>query len=198
MHQKIFAADEYVRDLQASFQKIKDAIQESQQKQKRAADKHRRFLAFKEDDWVLLKFSKARLRHTTGKDWQGMHSGHQKYYAKLARRYYGPFQIQERINETTYRLRLPSSWHIHNAFHVSLLKPFKGTPPTEPLEEEPPKFDELEELLQPEAILRHEDKILRNGKVLRKYLIKFKNYAFDDAKWMREPQLKDSMALVPP
>ena len=66
----------------------------------------------------------------------------------------------------------------------------------EPLEEEPPEFDELEELLQPEAILWHEDKILRNGKVLRKYLIKFKNYSFDDAKWMREPQLKDSMALV--
>ena len=45
----------------------------------------------------------------------------------------------------------------------------------EPLEEEPPEFDELEELLQPEAILRYEDKVLCNGKVLRKYLIKFKN-----------------------
>ena len=51
-------ADEYVHDLQASFQKIKDTIQESQQRQKRATDKHRRFLAFKEDDWVLLKFPK--------------------------------------------------------------------------------------------------------------------------------------------
>ena len=46
------------------------------------------------------------------------------------------------------------------------------------------------------SILRHVDKILRNGKVLRKYLIKFKNYSFDDAKWMIERQLKDSMALV--
>ena len=79
-----------------------------------------------------------------------------------------------------YRLKFPNSWHIHNAFHVSLLKPFKGTPPTEPLEEEPPEFDELEELLQLEAILRHEDKVLRNGEVLRKYLIKFKNYSFDE------------------
>ena len=66
----------------------------------------------------------------------------------------------------------------------------------EPLEEEPLEFDELEEILQVEAILWHEDKILRNGKVLRKYLIKFKNYSFDDDKWMMEPQLKDSMALV--
>ena len=57
-------------------------------------------------------------------------------------------------------------------------------------------INELEELLQPEAILRHEDEILRNGKVLHKYLIKFKKYSFDDAKWMMEPQLKASLALV--
>ena len=54
----------------------------------------------------------------------------------------------------------------------------------------------LEELLQPKAILRHADEILRNGKVLHKYLIKFKNYSFDDAKWMMEPYLKHPMALV--
>ena len=185
MHQNIFAADEYVRDLQMSFEKIKDAIKVTQQKQKSAADKHRRSLDFKVDDWVLLKFPKARLRQTTGKDWQGMPSGHQKYYAKLARRYYGPFQILAKINETAYRLKLPSHWQIHNAFHVSLLKVYKGTPPTEPLIEDPPKFDEREEILQPESILRLEDKLLRNGKILRKYLVKFKNYDFEDARCVR-------------
>ena len=32
--------------------------------------------------------------------------------------------------------------------------------------------------------------------ILRKYLVKFKNYDFEDARWMVEPQLKDSMAIV--
>ena len=81
------------------------------------------------------------------KDWQGEPIGHQKFYAKLAKRYYGPFQILERINKTSYHLKLPSTWHIHNAFHVSLLKPFKGTPPMEPIEEDPPEFEEQEEIL---------------------------------------------------
>ena len=72
-----------------------------------------------------------------GKDLQGMTSVHQKYYAKLARRYCGPFQILAKINETAYRLKLPSHWQIHNAFHVSLLKVYKGTPPMEPLIEDP-------------------------------------------------------------
>ena len=61
MHGKIFTADEYSRDLKESFKKIKDAISISQQKQKTAANKHRRALTFKPKDWVLLKFPKARL-----------------------------------------------------------------------------------------------------------------------------------------
>ncbi|MCO5605607.1 hypothetical protein L7F22_059790 [Adiantum nelumboides] len=154
VHGKIFAADEYSRDLKESFQKIKEAISITQQKQKAAANKHRRALAFKENDWVLLKFPKDRLRHTTGKN----PMGHQKYYAKLAKRYYGPFQILKPINEMAYQLKLPKHWLIHNAFHVSLLKPYKGYPPKEVITEDPP-----EEVLQPESMLRHEDKVLRSG-----------------------------------
>ncbi|MCO5558347.1 hypothetical protein L7F22_011928 [Adiantum nelumboides] len=192
VHGKIFAADEYSRDLKESFQKIKEAISIAQQKQKAAANKHRRALAFKENDWVLLKFPKARLRQTTGKN----PTGHQKYYAKLAKRYYGPFQILKPINEMAYQLKLPNHWLIHNAFHVSLLKPYKGEPPREAIIEDPPEVEGQEEVLQPESVLRHEDKVLRNGKIIRRYLIKFKNYPFEDAKWMQGTQLKDSLHLV--
>ncbi|MCO5613087.1 hypothetical protein L7F22_067361 [Adiantum nelumboides] len=191
VHGKIFAADEYSRNLKESFQKIKEAISIAQQKQKATANKHRRALAFKENDWVLLKFPKARLRHTTGKN----PTGHQKYYAKLAKRYYGPFQILKPINEMAYQLKLPKHWLIHNAFHVSLLKPYKGEPPKEAIMQDPPEV-EGQEVLQPESVLRHEDKVLRNGKIIRRYLIKFKNYPFEDAKWMQGTQLKDSLHLV--
>ncbi|MCO5569514.1 hypothetical protein L7F22_023227 [Adiantum nelumboides] len=196
MHGKIFAANEYSRDLHDSFAKIKEAISIAQQKHKAAADKHRRPVHFSTNDWVLLKFPKARLRHTTGKSWHGELTGHQKYYAKLARRYYGPFQILRSINETAYQLKLPSHWPIHNAFHVSLLKAYKGDLPQEPILDDPLEFEGTEEIFQPEHIIRHEDKVLRNGKVLCKYLIKFKKYPFEDAKWMQEPQLKDNMSMV--
>ncbi|MCO5592411.1 hypothetical protein L7F22_046414 [Adiantum nelumboides] len=157
VHGKIFAADEYSRYLKESFQKMKEAISISQQKQKAAANKHKRALAFKENDWVLLKFPKTRLRHTSGKNPRR----HQKYYAKLAKRYYGPFQILKPINEMAYQLKLPNHWLIHNAFHVSLLKPYKGEPPSEAITEDPP---EVEEVLQPESILRHEDKKKKDSK----------------------------------
>ena len=64
----------------------------------------------------MLKFPKARLQHKLGKNWQGEQTGHQKYYTKLAQRYYGPFQIQEPINEMTYKLKLQSHWKIQSAF----------------------------------------------------------------------------------
>ena len=69
-------------------------------------------------------------------------------------------------------MKLPEHWQIHNAFHVSLLKPYKGVPPSAPIEEDPPEFDEMEEIIRPERILKHEDKVLRTGKTLRRYLVK--------------------------
>ena len=76
------------------------------------------------------------------------------------------------------------------------MKPYKGQPPTGPVQEDPPAFEEGEEILQPESILRHEDKVLRNGKILRKFLVKYRNYPFEDARWIQETQLQDAINLV--
>ena len=79
---------------------------------------------------------------------------------------------------------------------LSLLKPYKGEPPKEPIIEDPPEFKGQEEILEPESILKHEDKVLRSGKTICWYLIKFKNYTFEDARWMQGIQLKDNATLV--
>jgi hypothetical protein len=47
--------------------------------------------------------------------------------AKLAPRRYGPFQVTKAISRTSFRLKLPSTWKIHNVFHRSLLTPYKET-----------------------------------------------------------------------
>ena len=95
-----------------------------------------------------------------------------------------------------YRLSLPSTWFVHNAFHVNLLKPYKGEPPKEPIIEEPPEFEDQEEILQLESILCHKDKVLKSQKTICRYLVNFKNYPFEDARWMQDIQLKDNSMLV--
>ena len=92
-HIQIFGVDKEVHDIQEAFEKIKESISLAQQKYKKVADKYRKPLEFHDDDWELLRFAKARLRYTIGKNLKGEHTGHQKFYMKLAKRYYGPFPI---------------------------------------------------------------------------------------------------------
>jgi len=43
---------------------------------------------------------------------------------KLAARYYGPFEILEKIGPIAYMLALLASMRVHNVFHVSLLNKY--------------------------------------------------------------------------
>ncbi|MCO5599335.1 hypothetical protein L7F22_053436 [Adiantum nelumboides] len=176
---KIFEVDKYVQNTDKAYRKIKLALEKTQSKQKKAADRHCRELVFSLGDWVLLRFEKARLRKMKGKE---------RLFPKLGMRYYGPFQVCVKINNVAYRLKLPEGWKIHNAFHVSLLRLFVGDVPKDMVLEEQPEVEELDEILVPEQILARKGRKVR-GKVARRYLVKFKNYSPMDAKWMEEPEL---------
>jgi hypothetical protein len=39
----------------------------------------------------------------------------------------GPFEVEEILGPITYRLKLPTTWKIHNVFHAILLKPYIKT-----------------------------------------------------------------------
>ena len=49
-------------------------------------------------------------------------------YKKLAYRYCGPYEILRRIGEISYELALPPHLHVHNVFHVNLLKNYVANP----------------------------------------------------------------------
>ncbi|MCO5574460.1 hypothetical protein L7F22_028245 [Adiantum nelumboides] len=103
--------------------------------------------------------------------------------------------ITEQINDVSFRLRLLDTWKIHNAFHVSLLKPFRGDVPDDGEPDAQPEVGENEEILVPEQILAHKDTKTK-GKVRRRFLVKFKNYPALDAKWMEEEDLADTPQIV--
>ncbi|GJX84681.1 retrovirus-related pol polyprotein LINE-1 [Tanacetum coccineum] len=53
-------------------------------------------------------------------------------YHKLSAKYFGPFQIVQRIGKVACKLKLCDSAQIHPVFHVSLIKKYKGRLPIAP------------------------------------------------------------------
>jgi hypothetical protein len=51
---------------------------------------------------------------------------------KLKPRYVGSYRVSELINDVTVRLEHPVGAHLHDVFHIGMLKKFVGAPPTSP------------------------------------------------------------------
>nr|GEW61963.1 putative nucleotidyltransferase, ribonuclease H [Tanacetum cinerariifolium] len=95
----------------------KEKLKEARTRQKSYADKHRRSLEFQPGDHVFLKVSPARGVRRFG------------IKGKLSPRFIGPFEILDRVGEVSYHLALPPQLsHVHNVFHVSLLRGYKYYP----------------------------------------------------------------------
>lgn len=67
--------------------------------------------AFEFGDWAFLKLQPYKQKSVAM--WHNM---------KLASRYYGPFQILQKLGTVAYKLNLPPTSKIHHVFHVSALK----------------------------------------------------------------------------
>nr|GFB27979.1 putative reverse transcriptase domain-containing protein [Tanacetum cinerariifolium] len=129
----------------------KEKLKEACTRQKSYADKHHRSIEFQPGDRVFLKVSPARGVRRFG------------IKGKLSPRFIGPFEILDRVGEVSYRLTLPPQLsHVHNVFHVSLLRGYKY----HPLHVVSYPFDQIRADLsyveEPEAILDRQDRVMRN------------------------------------
>nr|GEU94849.1 hypothetical protein [Tanacetum cinerariifolium] len=111
---------------------------------------------------------------------------------KLSPRFIGPFEILDRVGEVSYRLALPPQLsHVHNVFHVSLLRAYKYHPLhviSYPLDQIRADLSYVEE---PEAILDRQDKVMRK-KTIPFVKILWRNHPKREATWETEESIRTS------
>ena len=140
----------------------------AQARLKTQANRHRQERSFVVGDWVFLRLQPYRQQSLASKGrW------------KLSPRYFGPFQVLQKIGSVSYKLDLPSKSRIHPVFHVSCLKLKLGQHVT-PLPTLPPVDEFGQVLTKPMAVLQKRTKSLRS-RVITEVLVQWSGASFDDA-----------------
>ena len=95
--------------------KLKQHLQRAQHRMKSQADKNRTERHFSAGDFVYLKlqpYVQTSVMPRSNK--------------KLSFKFFGPYEILEKLGSVAYKLKLPSTSTIHSVFHVSQLKQAPG------------------------------------------------------------------------
>ena len=111
------SVQEILQARDAILQQLKGNLFKAQLYMKHQVDERRRDFQFNVGDLVLVKLQPYR-----------QHSVALRKIQKLSMRYFGPFEIEARIGEVSYKLKLPNTTRMHSVFHISLLKAFRGSP----------------------------------------------------------------------
>ena len=134
---------------------------------------------FEEGEWLLVKLRPRRQTSVT----EGL-------YSKLAKRFYGPFQVTKKIGPVAYQLNLPATSRIHPIFHYSLLKPY--LPPTN-LVDVPillqNSAEDNQPIITPLTILDTKWENIDNGRQLL-VLVQWKGLFLEDTSWEKCEDLK--------
>ncbi|KAK9706486.1 hypothetical protein RND81_07G129000 [Saponaria officinalis] len=138
---------------------------------KTLADKRRSERAFTVGDWVWLKLQPYK---------QGTVC--RRVNEKISPKYYGPFRVEDTVGKVAYKLTLPPTVKIHNVFHVSQLKAFRGILPVFPHIPHWLQGMATEDVIRPEAILERKV-IKRQKKAAVQYLVHWEGFPVHDASW---------------
>ncbi|GJZ81421.1 ty3-gypsy retrotransposon protein [Tanacetum coccineum] len=160
---KVAAVDELLVERDELLRQLKENLLAAKHRMEIKANRKRREVEFKVGDMVLVKLQPYR-QLTLAK----------RLSNKLAKRYYGPYEVMERIGKVAYWLALPATSRTHPVFHVSILKGFLG--------DGSEVVAGLPEVEQPLAVCDVRE-VLQNGEPTRQILVQWAGIRVQPGLW---------------
>ncbi|CAM8877778.1 unnamed protein product [Rhodiola kirilowii] len=173
---KVAEVDNLLTTRSELIRRLRAHLARAQQRMTQQANKHRSEVEFAVGDWAFVKLHPH--RQTTLRPHRS---------SKLAKRYYGPFEVIDRIGKVAYRLALPEGSKVHNVFHVSVLKKCRAKPPFAQVDW-PECFVDNHPLLVPEEVLAA--RVIQRGEHdVPQLKVKWKGHGHEDATWEDQESL---------
>lgn len=135
-------------------------------------------MQFTRNDWGLVKLQPYRQQSVAN-----------RLNFKLSKRFYGPFQITDRVGQVAYKLLLPQESKIHPVFNVSLLKLYKGDRFNQHQLDLPSLSFNNRPIPEPASVLQARQ-IISQGEVVNQVLIKWKGLLEEDNSWENIQDIK--------
>lgn len=179
LHLPYLAGESVNKDIDRSLQRretmiteLKFQLKRAQERMKHYADLHRTDRVFAEGDWVWLKvvpYKQLTLQPRNN--------------VKLSPKYSGPFQVINKIGTSAYKLQLPMSAKVHDVFHVSQLKLFRGTLPVTAIIPSWFCTDSCNQFARPSILLDKRIRPFGNAAKVE-YLVQWENQLASQATWV--------------
>ncbi len=175
---RVPAASERVRRLQESRDDIAERLRNASAAQAKQYNKSHQPQEYKVGDLVMLATKNLKQKRPS---------------KKLSHKFVGPFRIVDKVGAQAYRLLLPSTYRIHNTFHVSLLEPYHnrdGGDASEPFMQAPELIDD-DELWEVEEVI---DKVKNKEGVW--YKVKWTGWGEEYNQWLPDSELDGANELT--
>ncbi|PKI41782.1 hypothetical protein CRG98_037817 [Punica granatum] len=168
---------ERMSDREGMIRILKHHLKRAQDRIKAHADKKRSERENSMGDWIYLKLQPYRQGTVVNKSSE-----------KLSPRFFGPYEIVDKIGKIVYKLRLPPTAQIHPVFHVSQLKKAIGTANCST---ELPMADNSsgDQPKQPATVLEHK-MVKRGNKAAAQVLVHWVNTSPTEATWEYADELR--------
>ena len=113
-----------------------------------------------------------------------------KVNEKLCARFYVPFEVEARVGQVAYKLKLPSESKIRPTLHISQLKKAIGEP-QEVIPLPPQLTNEGELLVEPEGVISTR---VNSQSGQEEFLIKWKGFPSHESTWELKSVVKEKFA----